>query len=87
MSDTARHEKLLGGVAKKATRVPDAGPSPDDKARLERLGAGAAIPRWGHGRSSQPWHGNDLDAYAEDFRKTQNEAGISAPRACRTSAT
>jgi non-heme chloroperoxidase len=25
-----------------------------------------AHDRRGHGRSSQPWHGNDLDTYADD---------------------
>jgi non-heme chloroperoxidase len=25
------------------------------------------LDRRGHGRSSQPWHGNDLDAYADDL--------------------
>jgi non-heme chloroperoxidase len=26
-----------------------------------------AHDRRGHGRSSQPWHGNDLDTYADDL--------------------
>jgi non-heme chloroperoxidase len=26
-----------------------------------------ALDRRGHGRSSQPWHGNDLDTYADDL--------------------
>jgi non-heme chloroperoxidase len=26
-----------------------------------------AADRRGHGRSSQPWHGNDLDTYADDL--------------------
>jgi non-heme chloroperoxidase len=26
-----------------------------------------AHDRRGHGRSSQPWHGNDMDAYADDL--------------------
>jgi non-heme chloroperoxidase len=28
-----------------------------------------AHDRRGHGRSSQPWHGNDLDTYADDLRE------------------
>ena len=26
-----------------------------------------AHDRWGHGRSSQPWNGNDMDTYADDL--------------------
>ena len=26
----------------------------------------------GHGRSSQPWHGNDLDTYADDLAELIN---------------
>src|SRR5205823_13992889 len=26
-----------------------------------------ALDRRGHGRSSQPWHGNDFDTYADDL--------------------
>jgi pimeloyl-ACP methyl ester carboxylesterase len=28
-----------------------------------------AHDRRGHGRSSQPWNGNDMDTYAEDLKK------------------
>ena len=28
-----------------------------------------ALDRRGHGRSSQPWHGNDMDTYADDLAK------------------
>ena len=38
-----------------------------------------AHDRRGHGRSSQPWHGNDLDTYADDLggagRRARSPAG------------
>jgi non-heme chloroperoxidase len=35
-----------------------------------------AHDRRGHGRSSQPWHGNDLDTYADDLAALVGDLGI-----------
>src|SRR6516164_2604066 len=35
-----------------------------------------AHDRRGHGRSSQPWHGNDLDTYADDLAALVEHLGI-----------
>ena len=40
---------------------------PDVLPRVERLSACIAHDRRGHGRSSQPWNGNDMDTYADDL--------------------
>ena len=36
-----------------------------------------AHDRRGHGRSSQPWHGNDMNAYAEDLAAVLDALGLS----------
>ena len=33
-----------------------------------------AHDRRGHGRSSQPWHGNDLDTYADDLAELSSKS-------------
>ena len=33
-----------------------------------------AHDRRGHGRSSQPWHGNDMDTYVDDLAQLVEEA-------------
>ena len=35
-----------------------------------------ALDRRGHGRSSQPWHGNDLDTYADDLGELIEALGL-----------
>lgn len=35
-----------------------------------------AADRRGHGRSSQPWHGNDLDTYADDLAAVVNKLDL-----------
>jgi non-heme chloroperoxidase len=35
-----------------------------------------AHDRRGHGRSSQPWHGNDLDTYADDLAELIEQLGL-----------
>jgi len=35
-----------------------------------------AHDRRGHGRSSQPWHGNDMDTYADDLAALVNALGL-----------
>jgi non-heme chloroperoxidase len=35
-----------------------------------------AHDRRGHGRSSQPWHGNDMDTYAEDLSELMTKLGV-----------
>ena len=35
-----------------------------------------AHDRRGHGRSSQPWHGNDMDTYAEDLAALVNQLDL-----------
>jgi non-heme chloroperoxidase len=35
-----------------------------------------AHDRRGHGRSSQPWHGNDMDTYADDVAALFNHLGV-----------
>lgn len=35
-----------------------------------------AHDRRGHGRSSQPWNGNDLDTYADDLKKLVDALGL-----------
>ena len=39
-----------------------------------------AHDRRGHGRSSQPWHGNDLDTYADDLAALVADARSEATR-------
>ena len=69
-----RHGDLLQGLGRGAAgRV-----QPRLAAQRRRLGAqmlflaangyrGVAHDRRGHGRSSQPWDGNDMDTYADDL--------------------
>ena len=38
-----------------------------------------AHDRRGHGRSSQPWDGNDMNTYADDLAALVNAVGISEP--------
>jgi len=33
-----------------------------------------AHDRRGHGRSSQPWNGNDMDTYADDLAESRQDA-------------
>ena len=35
-----------------------------------------AHDRRGHGRSSQPWHGNDMDTYADDLEELLAQLGV-----------
>src|SRR5258708_12478910 len=35
--------------------------------------------RRGHGRSSQPWHGNDMDTYADDLSELVEALDLKAP--------
>lgn len=35
-----------------------------------------AHDRRGHGRSSQPWHGNDMDTYADDLAEVMDALGL-----------
>ena len=42
-----------------------------------------AHDRRGHGRSSQPWHGNDLDTYADDLAALVADARPQAGDPCR----
>ena len=35
-----------------------------------------AHDRRGHGRSSQPWNGNDMDTYADDLAEFQQDARL-----------
>jgi non-heme chloroperoxidase len=37
-----------------------------------------AHDRRGHGRSSQPWHGNDMDTYADDLSELIEKLGLKA---------
>ena len=39
-----------------------------------------AHDRRGHGRSSQPWNGNDLDTYADDLGTSSSKRSISPRR-------
>ena len=39
-----------------------------------------AHDRRGHGRSSQPWHGNDLDTYADDLAELDARSSTSRTR-------
>src|SRR6516225_7938068 len=38
-----------------------------------------AHDRRGHGRSSQPWHGNDLDSYADDLAALVEHLALRMP--------
>jgi non-heme chloroperoxidase len=38
-----------------------------------------AHDRRGHGRSSQPWHGNEMDTYADDLATLINHLDLQAP--------
>jgi non-heme chloroperoxidase len=45
-----------------------------------------AHDRRGHGRSSQPWHGNDLDTYADDLAELTQKLDLKGAihAACRS---
>jgi len=43
-----------------------------------------AHDRRGHGRSSQPWNGNDMDTYADDLAKLVKGATLKVYPGCRT---
>ena len=43
---------------------------------IARLPLCIAHDRRGHGRSSQPWHGNDLDTYADDLAALVDELDL-----------
>ena len=42
-----------------------------------------AHDRRGHGRSSQPWNGNDLDTYADDLAELVDSARLARCDPCR----
>ena len=42
-----------------------------------------AHDRRGHGRSSQPWNGNDLDTYADDLAELTAALNLKDADACR----
>ena len=42
-----------------------------------------AHDRRGHGRSSQPWNGNDMDTYADDLAELVQKLGSPECRPCR----
>ena len=43
-----------------------------------------AHDRRGHGRSSQPWHGNDMDTYADDLAELVEKLDLKRRHPCRS---